>query len=153
MKKILCLGLFCTALIAPAAQSQPAKPGGHQFIPSAEQKLKPDASGLYSQSILSRRDNGLAMITAREKSGEAERHAAWNDDIFVQAGEATMILGGTIDNPRTVSSGETRGSGISGGKTVVVHAGDYVYVPVNTPHRMILAPGKTIRYAVVKTRP
>src|SRR5258706_1498504 len=114
MKQIFAVTLCCTVLVASAAQSQPAKPAGHQFIPAAEQKLKPDASGLYSQSILSRRENGLAMITAREKSGETERHAAWNDDIFVQAGEATMILDGTIENSREVSSGETRGSRISG---------------------------------------
>ena len=31
--------------------------------------------------------------------------------------------------------------------------GDYVYVPVNTPHQMMVAPGKSIRYAVVKTHP
>jgi mannose-6-phosphate isomerase-like protein (cupin superfamily) len=124
-----------------------------QFTPSAEQKLVLDKSGLYSQNVLSRRANALSMITAREKTGEAERHAGWNDDIFIQAGEATMILGGTIEKPHEVSKGEIRGSGISGGKSMVVHAGDYVFVPVNTAHRMILSPGKTIRYAVVKTQP
>jgi len=36
---------------------------------------------------------------------------------------------------------------------VMLHPGDYVFVPVNTPHRMVLAPGKSIRYAVVKTHP
>jgi mannose-6-phosphate isomerase-like protein (cupin superfamily) len=153
MKNITTISACAMMLMTSASIAQPAKPAPQQFTPAAEQKLIPDKSGFYSQKILSRRDNGLAMITGREKTGEAERHAAWNDDIFVQAGEATMILGGTIENPREVSSGETRGSGISGGKTVMVHAGDYVFVPVNTAHRMILSPGKTIRYAVVKTRP
>jgi glyoxylate utilization-related uncharacterized protein len=151
MKKFA--AVFGMMLMASPSFAQPSKPGEYQFIPSTQQKLILDKSGVYSQNILSRRDNGLAMITGREKSGEAERHAAWNDDIFVQAGEATMILGGTIENPREISSGETRGSGITGGKTVVMHAGDYVFVPVNMAHRMILSPGKTIRYAVIKTRP
>ena len=142
----------CAMIMTSASFAQPAKPAS-QFTPSADQKLTADPSGFYSQKILSRRENALSMITAREKTGEAELHAAWNDDIFVQAGEATMILGGTVENPREVSTGETRGSGISGGKTIVVHAGDYDFVPVNTAHRMILSPGKTIRYAVVKTRP
>jgi quercetin dioxygenase-like cupin family protein len=30
--------------------------------------------------------------------------------------------------------------------------GDYVYIPAKTVHRMVLAPGQTIRYAVVKAR-
>jgi mannose-6-phosphate isomerase-like protein (cupin superfamily) len=149
MKKLSNLAVF--AMIASAAYAQPAP--GPQIIPADRQKLVLDKSGFYSQNILSRRANGLAMITAREKTGEAERHAGWNDDILIQAGEATMILGGTIQNPREVSKGETRGSGISGGKSMVVHAGDYVFVPVNTPHRMILSPGKSIRYAVFKTLP
>jgi len=34
-----------------------------------------------------------------------------------------------------------------------VHAGDYIYVPVNTPHQMILAAGKSVKYAVVKNHP
>jgi mannose-6-phosphate isomerase-like protein (cupin superfamily) len=93
------------------------------------------------------------MITSRDKSGEAEAHANWADHIFVQEGGATMILGGTIEQPREVGPGETRGSGVSGGKSFAMHPGDYVYVPVNTAHRMILAPGQTIRYAVVKARP
>jgi len=146
MKSIFAATACFVVIAASAAQAQ-------QVIPAGDQKLVLDKSGFYSQKILSKRDTGLALITGREKSGEAERHAAWNDDIFIQAGEATLILGGTIQNPREVAQGETRGSGISGGKSMVVHAGDYVFVPVNTAHRMILSPGKTIRYAVVRTKP
>jgi mannose-6-phosphate isomerase-like protein (cupin superfamily) len=153
MKQMFAVTLCCAVFAATVALSQPATPPGPQVIPSDQQKLVLDKSGFYSQNILSRRANALAMITKREKTGEAERHAAWNDDILIQAGEATMILGGKIENPREVSKGETRGSGISGGKSMVVHAGDYVFVPVNTAHRMILSPGKTVRYAVIKTLP
>ena len=32
-------------------------------------------------------------------------------------------------------------------------AGDYVYIPINTPHQMQIAAGKSIHYAVVKTHP
>ncbi len=35
----------------------------------------------------------------------------------------------------------------------MVHAGDYIYVPVNTPHQMILGSGKSVKYAVVKNHP
>jgi quercetin dioxygenase-like cupin family protein len=39
---------------------------------------------------------------------------------------------------------------VSGGKSFAMHPGDYVYIPAKTVHRMVLAPGQTIRYAVVK---
>jgi quercetin dioxygenase-like cupin family protein len=150
MHKIAITVLMGAAMMAPAfAQS----PGGYQFTPKSEQKFTPGPGGLYSTSSLAQHSNAIALITTREKSGEAEAHADWEDHIFIQDGEARLTLGGSMQNPRTVSKGETRGSGIAGGKTMTVHAGDYVFVPASLPHRMMLDPGKTIRYAVVKTRP
>jgi mannose-6-phosphate isomerase-like protein (cupin superfamily) len=153
MKLSLGLTLCGTALAICAAHAQPSKPDEYKFIPSSQQKLVQDKSGFYAQAMLSRQKSGPAMITSRDKNGEAEAHADWTDHIFVQEGGATMILGGTINQPRAVGPGETRGSGVSGGKSFAMHPGDYVYVPVNTAHRMVLSPGQSIRYAVVKARP
>ena len=102
--------------------------------------------------MLAEPKSGTAMITSRDKSGLAELHADWIDHIFVQAGGGTMILGGKIDESKETGPGETRGSGVTGGKSFAMHPGDYVYIPANTAHRMVLAPGQTIRYAVVKAR-
>ena len=151
MKKIGIIAACGIALAISAAHAQP--PDEYKFIPSSQQKLVPDKSGFYAQTMLSRQKNGFSLITSRDKSGEGEAHADWVDHIFVQEGGATMILGGTIEHPREVGPGETRGSGVSGGKSFAMHPGDYVFVPANIAHRMILAPGQTIRYAVVKTRP
>ena len=150
MRKILIMVLMGAAMVAPAlAQSA----GGYQFTPKSEQKFTPAPGGLYSTSTLAQHNNATALITTREKSGEAESHADWEDHIFIQEGEAKLTLGGSMQSPHTVSKGETRGSAIVGGKTMTVHAGDYVFVPAGLPHRMALDPGKSIRYAVVKTRP
>jgi uncharacterized RmlC-like cupin family protein len=150
MRKILTTALIGACMMAPAlAQSA----GGYQFTPKSEQKFTPAPGGLYSTSPLAQHNNAIALITTREKSGEAEAHADWEDHIFIQDGEAKLTLGGSMQSPRTVSKGETRGSGIAGGKTMTVHAGDYIFVPASLPHRMVLDPGKSIRYAVVKTRP
>ena len=151
MKKSLIISIGGLALAISTAQAQP--PDEYKFVPSAQQKLVPDKSGFYAQTMLSREKNSFALITSRDKTGESEAHAGWGDYIFVQEGGATMILGGTLENPHEVGPGETRGSGISGGKSVALHPGDYVFVPVNTAHRMILSPGQSIRYAVVKARP
>lgn len=150
MRKILITVLLGAGMMVPAMA---APSNEYQFTPKSEQKLTPAPGGLYSTSMLAQHSNASALITVRNKSGEAESHADWEDHIFIQDGEASLTLGGTMQNPRETAKGETRGSGITGGKTVMVHAGDYVFVPVNTPHRMVLAPGKSIRYAVVKTHP
>ena len=150
MRKVLITALVSASLIAPAiAQDE----HNYQFTPKSEQKLTREPGGLYSTSPLSQHSNSTASITMRDKSGQAEVHTGWEDHIFIQEGEAKLTLGGTVENPHETAKGEIRGSGITGGKTVTVHPGDYVFVPVNTPHRMELAPGKSIRYAVVKTHP
>jgi glyoxylate utilization-related uncharacterized protein len=149
------LGLGLALLMVSAAQGQPDKPApnDYQFTPLAQQKLVKDKSGLYATTVFSQNRNAMALITERYSSGMAESHAAWADYIFIQDGAATMVLGGTMQNPKQARAGEMRGSGITGGKTMALHSGDYLYIPVNMPHQMMLAPGKTIRYAVVKAHP
>jgi mannose-6-phosphate isomerase-like protein (cupin superfamily) len=150
MKKLASIAVCVAALTVTASHAQP--PGEYKFVPAAQQKLVPQANGLTSQFMLAEPKSGTAMITSRDKSGLAELHADWTDHIFVQEGGATMVLGGKIDAPRETGPGETRGSSVTGGKSFAMHPGDYVYIPANTVHRMVLAPGQTIRYAVVKAR-
>ena len=150
MRKILITVLASACMMAPAFAAPNSE---YQFTPKSEQKLTREPGGLYSTSQLAQHSNAMASITVRDKSGQAESHADWEDHIFIQEGEAKLTLGGTMQNGHETAKGEMRGSGITGGKTMTVHPGDYVFVPVNTPHRMELAPGKSIRYAVVKTHP
>jgi mannose-6-phosphate isomerase-like protein (cupin superfamily) len=150
MRKILITVLLGAGMMVPAMAQHS---GGYQFTPKSEQKLTPAAGGLYSTSVLAQHDNAQAMITVRNKSGEAEVHHDWEDHIFIQDGEGELTMGGTVEKPRNTAKGEIRGSGITGGKTMTVRSGDYVFVPANMPHRVVLAPGKSIRYAVVKTHP
>ena len=150
MKKIAFIAV-CSLTPILSSHAQPADT--YKFVPVAQQKLVPSANGLTSQFLLVQSKNSTAQVTARDKSGEAEAHANWIDHIFVQDGGGTMILGGTIDKPHDVGPGETRGSSVTGGKSFAMHPGDYIFVPAGTTHRMVLAPGQTIHYAVVKARP
>ena len=150
MKKLASIAACSLALMVSASHAQP--PDDYKFIPSAQQKVVPSANGMTSQFMLAQPKSGTAMITTRDKSGDAEIHADWIDHIFVREGGATMVLGGKIEQPRETGPGETRGSGVSGGKSFAMHPGDYVYIPAKTVHRMVLAQGQTIRYAVVKAR-
>jgi hypothetical protein len=90
--------------------------------------------------------------TIRDKDGQAEVHAGWNDNIFVQEGEASLVTGGTAVNAQDTAPGEKRGTAITGGATMAMHPGDYFFVPAGTPHQMKLAPGQHIKFIAFKTQ-
>ena len=151
--KMIAASFLASALFCAAAQAQSLKPGEPQYLSNDEitKLLKDDPSGMYSQVILSR-EGGLVMITTRDKSGEGETHAGWNDFIIVQEGEARFTLGGTLTGTREVGPGEVRSSGVSGGRTVTLRTGDYIFAPAGTAHRMEVPAGGKVRYIVFKTR-
>jgi len=149
MRKIFTSILIASAALAAAAMAADS----YLVMPKASQQFKPGPGNLYSQQLLLNHPNAQANITIREKNGQAEVHANWEDHIFILDGEVSLVLGGTVEKPNTTGPGETRGEAIKGGKTFVLHAQDYIYVPVNTPHQMLVASGKSVRYAVVKTHP
>lgn len=152
MKTLIASALFSTALIC-GAQAQSPGPSEPQYLSHDEitKLLKLDPSGQYSQVILSR-EGGLVMITTRDKSGEGETHAGWNDFIIVQEGEARFTLGGTLTGAREIGPGEMRSTGVSGGRTVTLRTGDYIFAPAGTAHRMEVPKGGKVRYIVFKTR-
>ena len=146
--------IFTTMLIASTALATAAMAADDYVVmPKSSREFKPGGGGFVTQQSLLNHKNSQASITIRDKNGQAEVHADWEDHMFILAGEASLILGGTVEKPVTTGPGETRGDSIKGGKTIVLHPEDYIFIPVNTPHRMMVAPGKTVRYTVVKTHP
>jgi len=109
----------------------------------------PDA--LYSQAIIAKHDTHLIYMTGRNKSGQSEIHRDWNDNIFIQEGEASFIVGGAAIDAKEREPGELRGSAITGGNTVAMHAGDYLFVPAGLPHQMIVKPGGWVTFLDFKT--
>lgn len=146
----LAIALLC----APAFAQDKAPDSTPTYMSKAdlEKALVPDKGGLYSQAFLSRHENTVVMVTTRDKSGEGEMHPHFNDFIFFQEGEAKFTLGGTLNGPHEISPGEIRAASITGGRTVTLHPGDYVYVPAGVAHRMELPAGGKVKYAVFKTR-
>ena len=90
------------------------------------------------------------LAAMRNGTGQAELHETDADIFVVQSGEATLVTGGTIIDPKTTQPHEVRGSGITGGQEMRVAAGDVVTIPPKTPHLMKLEPGKEIVYMAVK---
>jgi mannose-6-phosphate isomerase-like protein (cupin superfamily) len=95
--------------------------------------------------------NGYLMgISHREGDGSAELHETQVDIWIVEDGEATLTLGGTIVGAKTLKSHEIRGAAIDGGATKHLSPGDIVHIPVNVPHQLKIAAGKSFTYLVVK---
>jgi len=91
-------------------------------------------------------------LSVRTASGGAEAHAHYDDVFVVTQGQATLITGGAINNPKTGSDGETQGTDIRDGNTQLISAGDVVHIPAGTPHQLKIAQGTLFSTVVVKVR-
>jgi mannose-6-phosphate isomerase-like protein (cupin superfamily) len=95
--------------------------------------------------------NHAAFFVHRGADGAMEIHEKWADLMFVQSGEATLLLGGEIQNPRVESPGEIRGTTSKGGVKKVLRAGDIVEVPAGMPHQWLFEKGgKGITFFTMK---
>jgi mannose-6-phosphate isomerase-like protein (cupin superfamily) len=109
------------------------------------------ASGSAGQ-VLADYGSHKVQISVRTTSGGAEIHAHFDDVMIVQQGTATLITGGTVIDPKTGPDGETKGTGIQGGKSQTISVGDLVTVNAGVPHQIIVAPGTTYSAVVVKVK-
>jgi hypothetical protein len=100
--------------------------------------------------------NDYTLLVVRLHTGDAERHRFFADQIVVKAGTINLVTGGTMQgehpNDGPGRPGETLGSGIEGGKEIVLHAGDIVHIPAGVPHWVKIAPGTTTSYLVFKEK-
>jgi mannose-6-phosphate isomerase-like protein (cupin superfamily) len=94
--------------------------------------------------------NHSMSVVHREGSGEAELHETQSDILFIRAGDASIVIGGTIPNGRTTTAHEIRGPKIEGGERQPLHPGDVLHIAPKTPHQMILEPGQKLDYYAVK---
>jgi mannose-6-phosphate isomerase-like protein (cupin superfamily) len=109
------------------------------------------ASGSAGQ-VLADYGSHKVQISVRTTSGGAEIHAHFDDVMIVQQGTATLITGGTVIDPKTGPDGETKGTGIQGGKSQTISVGDLVTVNAGVPHQIIVASGTTYSAVVVKVK-
>ena len=95
--------------------------------------------------------NYMVHASRRDAAGQAEVHTRDTDVVYVLDGQATFVTGGTVENPANTAPDEIRGSGIRGGETRELAAGDVIIVPNGTPHWFKVI-GSPMRYFVVKVR-
>ena len=137
--------LFAILLVA-------ADPDGYAQYSSTDLKTRVDAAKPDDHKVRLDRvanwGNHSLLAIRREGDGEAEVHDTQVDVIFVKAGEGTLILGGTVVEPRTTGPGETRGKSIKGGVSKKMAVGDVIHIPAKIPHQMLVP--KSLSFEVVK---
>lgn len=94
--------------------------------------------------------NHSMSVVHREGMGEAELHETQSDILIIHSGEAAIVIGGTIPNPRRTEAHEIRGEKIVGGEKQPLRPGDILHIAPKTPHQMILEPGQKLDYYAVK---
>jgi mannose-6-phosphate isomerase-like protein (cupin superfamily) len=87
----------------------------------------------------------------RVVSGHVEKHMGWNEELVIQEGDVLLNTGDAASNPRQTSPGEFSGDAITGGKSVMLHAGDVVILPAGLWHEQVLK-SPVMRYILFKTR-
>ena len=141
--------LALLALAAPAAAA--AQPRAEYHAASALERTADSlrAAGAVSK-VLGDRGTYLYVLVVRDRTGAPEMHARWTDVMLVQAGSATVLLGGRYEGGREESPGETRGGQLVGANAQAVAAGDLIVIPAGMPHQVQVAPGGVVRYVTVK---
>ncbi len=96
--------------------------------------------------------NDSTLMVYRNASGSAELHEHFSDLYVVVDGQATLLSGGKMVSPKTLREGELVAKTIDGGHSQKLSPGDVVHIEPNTPHQILLQPGHTFSYFVLKVK-
>ncbi len=176
MLKLLLLGVSILAMAE--AQTQHLPRGTAIDISSAEVQatVQKTASTPVSDqairvvSINGEYNVGVGVVhraktvgTAAPGRGGGVEHSQITEVYHVISGNATLVTGGTIENPResapdspvvtTLNGPSTQGSAVSGGVSRQLGPGDVVIIPPNTPHYFSEITSDQIVYLVVRVDP
>lgn len=153
MKKAISLAAVCFYGVSLSAQRVAVDHLSKSDLDAMATKLEAQAkqSGVATERL---KDYGpdATMLTVRTKSGGAEQHAQFSDLFFVVRGKGTLLSGGDLENASDAGAGERKGTGLHDAKSTVLGPGDVIHVPPGLPHQLILTPGTSFVYYVVKVK-
>lgn len=134
--------------IAGAAALATSKSAEVRYVPAAE------VAAAYqrgeSGDTVARGDAYRVSASRRDGPGQAEIHQKETDIFYVLEGEATLVTGGDLVEPRPVAPGEIRGTGIERGTERHLAHGDVITIPAGVPH-WFRSVTKPLTYYVVKS--
>jgi len=94
-------------------------------------------------------DPGLVVLAQRREAGVVEYHDHTNHVFVVVEGEATLVVGGTMVDPKRTAPDQMRAPSLEGGMTYHLSKGDVITIPAKTPHWFREVPTKTVAYYAV----
>lgn len=107
-------------------------------------------SGGPEASPIEKHLDSSTILAYRSKDGKGELHEQTEDVFVVLQGAATLVTGGTITNPVTTAPGEIRGAAVQQGSRKDLREGDIAHIPAGVPHQVLVPPGGSFTYFVVK---
>jgi quercetin dioxygenase-like cupin family protein len=142
------------ALAAATAGAQTVPPEAFKFMSAQEVTALTAKPGSGPKTAhLAEHENYYVEYAVRTDTGNvAEIHTHWSHYIHILSGEGTLTYGGAVPGAKEISPGQIRGNSIAGGKSIAVHAGDYMQIPAGTPHLFNAAKGTKLRYVVFNTK-
>jgi mannose-6-phosphate isomerase-like protein (cupin superfamily) len=94
-------------------------------------------------------DPGLIVLAQRREAGLVEYHDHTNHVFITVDGEATLVVGGTMIDPKRTAADQMRAPSLDGGTTYHMSKGDVITIPAKTPHWFKEVPTKTVAYYAV----
>jgi len=153
--------LVLSCLLIPAATTAATTPDADYFSATV---LRDSVAGAHEAPqrtqarLLGDRGRYKYMVIRRDRTGEVEVHARWDDIIIVQDGAGILVYGGNHQGGKEpgpsapgAGPGELRGGEITDGTVQPLRKGDLMIVPAGIPHQVRVDPDGSITYLVVKT--
>ena len=138
-----------TATVTVGAGMAPAPPPAvNVFASSAEvqalianaRKMHPAGQPMFSQKILSLAPYN-ANMEHRTATAPASLHEKDAELFYVIEGSATLVTGGKLEGETRANPANLTGTGIAGGDSRAIAKGDFIIVPQNTPHQVLVPAG------------
>jgi hypothetical protein len=153
MRKFLFLLSCLTVTPLLCAQAPPSPFTSHMAAQldqiEARLKLRAAASptGDATQTLEDQGSNWIVLV-ARARTGEAEFHRDWSEEILVRSGTMTVYYGGAMSEEHAFGPrvGEFHSATMEGGTAQILHAGDLMHIPASVPLWVKIAPGDTATY-------
>jgi mannose-6-phosphate isomerase-like protein (cupin superfamily) len=94
-------------------------------------------------------DPGLVVLAQRREAGPVEYHDHTNHVFVMVEGEATLVVGWTMVDPKRTAPDQMRAPSVDGGTIYHLSKGDVITIPAKTPHWFKEVPTKTVAYYAV----
>ena len=148
--------VFATALLAAlfaaaagGALAQPAGEGVYVTAAKLAAMVAKTTDGVATAPVPT--GPGTTLLAAhRDADGQVEVHMKLNDEFVVQAGHATVLVGGKVEGNRETAPGEWRGGKVTGARAYQLGPGDVLWIPAGAPHQALVAKGGSFRYLAFK---